>query len=253
MIQVLQRTFGILEHLSALTSKSVKELAEATGLKKSTLCNILKTLTDLGYAVKVHRGEYKLGSKLAELARSRFQPDALVRLGREAVVALADATGETAQLAVLRNGERHILVEARCRQGLTVNTAALGRSVFGSATGRVLLAHLHQGKLQEFARHRNSSISDMKPELSKVRDGGLSIVRPGDGQVVGLGVPVFAAAGKVQAALGVYLPAVRFRGTHRKEVVGFLRKAGTALSLRLSAELGETPFRPVETDQSFRR
>ena len=182
-----------------------------------------------------------MGPKLAEIAQPQLQQDALVRLGREAVVALADATGETAQLAVLRQGERHILAEARCRQGLIVNTAVLGSSVFGSATGRVLLAHLDQAKLKELVRKAGESYRKLKAELARVRSEALCIVRPSGAQVVGLGVPVFAGGGQMQAALGVYLPGVRFRGNHRKEVIGLLKKAGTNMSMRLSAELGEAP------------
>ncbi len=248
VIQVVNRAFGILEHLAANGPTTVKELAETTRLKKSTLCNILKTLTELRYVRKTQRGLYQVGDRLAEVAYPQLQHEALVRLGRETVVALADATAETVQLAVLRKGERYIIVEARCKQGLTVNTAVLGSSVFTSATGRVLLAHLAESKLKELVRKRKppgpewKGIRRTKSALARIRTEGLFIYKSGDGQVAGLGVPVFAAAGKVQAALGVYLPAVRFRGAHRKEVVGFLRKAGIALSLRLSAELGETPL-----------
>ena len=116
MIQVVNRAFGILEHLAANGSTTVKELAETTRLKKSTLCNILKTLVELGYVTKTQRGRYQVGSRLAEVVYPQFQHEALVRLGRETVVALADATAESVQLAVLRKGERYIIAEARCKQ-----------------------------------------------------------------------------------------------------------------------------------------
>ena len=49
MIQVIDRVFNILEHLRDSQVLSLSCLAKHMGLNKSTLCNILKTMTDLGY------------------------------------------------------------------------------------------------------------------------------------------------------------------------------------------------------------
>jgi len=244
MIQVLVRAFGILEHLSAEESASLTELAEATGLKKSTLCNILKTLVDLGYVTKTQRGSYRLGPRLGELARPELQQDALVRLGRDAVVALAEATGEVGQLVVVREGERYILAEARSRQGLIVNTAVLEGTLAGTATGRVMLAHRYESDLKDVMRRAKAtngsveeSLTELKKVLQKVRKEGMSEYHPRGREVVGLAVPVFCGT-EVVAALGTYLPSVRFRGKHKKEVINLLKRAGKGLSLRLSAEVG---------------
>jgi DNA-binding IclR family transcriptional regulator len=258
MIQVLARGFAILEELSSKGLASLKELAGVTGLKKSTLCNILRTLSDLGYVMKTERGSYRLGPKLGEIARPQLQQDALARLGREAVLALADATGEAAQLAVLREGERYILAEGRSRQGLIVNTVVLGITAVGSATGRVMLACEDEAALKEALRRAQAtggatgeSLSELEEALEKIRKDGLSEYHPRDREVAALGVPVFCGT-EVVAALGVYLPSVRFRGRHRKEVIELLKRAGKEMSLRLSAEVGQPALRPVETDQSFR-
>ncbi len=258
MIQVLARAFGILEGLSSKGSASVKELAVLTGLKKSTLCNILRTLLDLGCLTKTERGSYRLGPKLGEIARPQLQQDALARLGREAVLALADASGEAAQVVVLRDGERYIMAEGRSRRDLIVNTVKLGITAVGSATGRVLLAYQDEAALKEAVRKAQArggetgeSLSELKEALKKTRKDGLSENRPRDREVVGLGVPVFCGA-EVAAALGVYLPSVRFRGKHRTEVIELLRRAGKELSLRLSAEVGGPTAGPAETAQMLK-
>ena len=247
MIQVIGRAFGVLERLSGQGPSSVKDLAEATGLKKSTLCNILKTMVEMGYVVKSERGRYELGEKLAQMAAPQRQQEALVRLGREAVVRLADETGEAALIAVLREGERQILAEARSRQGLIVNSAVMGRSVFASATGWVLLAQLEEDELKQLVTSRNlasagweGSYRELKTMLAKVREEGMGVYRGGDGQAVGLGVPVLGKEGRVEAALGVYLPSVRFRGAHQKQVIGLLKSTAREMSSRMSAEAGQS-------------
>jgi IclR family acetate operon transcriptional repressor len=245
MIQVLHRALGILEELSARGSGSVKDLAASTGLKKSTLCNILKTLTQLGYVTKAERGRYRLGPKLGQIAHPQLQQDALARLGREAVPALADATGESAQLVVLRDGERYVLAETRSREDLIVNTVVLGITAVGSAGGRAVLANRSDEELKEALQRAKSagaaggeSFGELKAALQKVRDEGLSEYRPRGRDVVALGVPVRCGT-EVVAALGVFLPSVRFRGKHRTEVIELLKRAGREMSLRLSAEVGE--------------
>ncbi len=82
------------------------------------------------------------------------------------------------------------------------------------------------------------SLDEFKAVLQKIRENGFSEYHPGNREVVGLAVPVFCGS-EVVAALGVYLPSMRFRGEHQSEVVDLLKKAGKGLSLRLSAEMGE--------------
>jgi len=245
VIQVIGRAFGILEYLADKGPSSVKKLAAVTGLKKGTLCNILKTMSELGYVEKVERGLYAVGARLAEVAGPQMEQDAVVRLGREVVVALADATEEAALIAVLREGERYILAEAKCRQGLTVNPDVGEKSVFYRATGWVLLGGLEEKELRQLVESRKGTIGawegsyeELKALVRKVRDEGLAKCQPGNGQVVGLAVPVLGREGKVEATLGVYLPTVRFEGSHRQEVVELIKSAGKAMSVRLSAEVG---------------
>ena len=60
MIQVIDRVFNILEHLRDSQVLSLSCLAKRMGLNKSTLCNILKTMTDLGYVENDGSGNYRI-------------------------------------------------------------------------------------------------------------------------------------------------------------------------------------------------
>ena len=55
MIQVIGRVFAILEELSLDGEVSLDSLAGITGLNKGTLCNILRTLIELGYIRRSRR------------------------------------------------------------------------------------------------------------------------------------------------------------------------------------------------------
>lgn len=77
MIQVIDRVFNILEHLRDSQVLSLSCLAKHMGLNKSTLCNILKTMTDLGYIENDGSGNYRISEKFKQLAQPLPQEELL--------------------------------------------------------------------------------------------------------------------------------------------------------------------------------
>ena len=68
-IQVAERLFGAIEFLSERESASLKEIAGALELNKSTTHRILRSLICLGYVQKERKsGKYKLTSKIKYIA-----------------------------------------------------------------------------------------------------------------------------------------------------------------------------------------
>ena len=192
------------------------------------------------------RWQAKVGPRLVEMMRPRLQQDALMRIGRDAVVALAEATGEAGQLAVLREGERYILAEALSRRGLVVNAAVLGHTVVGSATGRVMLAYRGDGELRDVIQKMKAagkpmveSLSELQDAMERIRKEGFCEYHAKDREVVGLAVPVLCGT-DVVGSLGTYLPTMRFRGRHKKDVAELLKRAGNEMSLRLFGEVGQS-------------
>ena len=250
MIQVIERSFAVVEHIAAHEAASVKDLAEACGLAKGTLCNILRTLSGLGYVAKGKDRLWMLGPKWREVAWPQFERDCLAKTVRQAVVELANASGETAQAAILRGGERYVIAEARAQQGLTVDPLALPPSgPFGTATGRVLLAHapepeaeaLHKAcKTLDADWPEAKRIGNFRKALSAIRETGMASLTSGSGEVVGLAAPVFGRAREAAAALGIYLPVVRFSGAHEKTVTHELNASAKRASVCLQAALGES-------------
>ena len=249
MIQVIERTFAVVEHIAAREAAPVKDLAEACGLAKGTLCNILRTLAGLGYAAKGKDGLWRLGPKWREVAWPQFQRDCLAKTVRQTVVELANATGEAAQAAILRGGERHVIAEARVQQGLTVDTLALPSSgPFGTATGRTLLAYAPETEVEALHKACRTldvdwpeakRVRDFRKALSAIRESGMAQRISTSGEVVGLAAPVCGDSGEAAAVLGLYLPVLRFTATRRKTVINELKTAAKRASLRLQAALGE--------------
>ena len=83
-IQVVERTFAVLDALSATDGElRLGELAVRTTLPKSTLSRILATLTDLDVVARGDvDGSYRLGSRARLLAGPGSFDEVLVRAAR---------------------------------------------------------------------------------------------------------------------------------------------------------------------------
>ncbi|MGV3722953.1 MAG: IclR family transcriptional regulator, partial [Actinomycetota bacterium] len=141
-VQVLQRAFSILDIL-ALREAGLAELSQLTGIQKTTLHNILKTLVELGAVTRTVGGRYAIGAKIAELGEPEFRRVSLQPLAQRIANGLTAEIGESVVISVLRGAERFVIAYTDGPQELTVRLdLSERRSPYNASTGRVLLAYL---------------------------------------------------------------------------------------------------------------
>lgn len=101
-VQSVERTFTLLEQLAARTrGVGLVELAELTGLHKSTVHRLLSCLGSLGYVVKDSgTGHYRLTYKLLSLSNAMLEDVDVLSAAKPHLDALSDRTGETVHLMV---------------------------------------------------------------------------------------------------------------------------------------------------------
>jgi len=103
-VQSSEKLFRILERLVDTGGEGVTELAEATGMPKSTVHLHLQSLRDAGYVVGAG-GTYRPSFRLLELGDRTRQSHEVYRAGREEVDTLARETNELVNLGVPENGK----------------------------------------------------------------------------------------------------------------------------------------------------
>ena len=243
MVQVLKRADAILSLLGSRGTVPFGDIVKHTGLKKTTLSNILKTLLGLRYIHRAESGSYTLGPALLELAGRTIRKDAVLALAEEQTRRLAHATQEAAVITMYDGGELTMIAKAVYDRGVTVNTDMFkSYTGYTTATGRILLAHLSESDLKAFIRMKGwpreawggiHTETALETELARIRKAGIEIKAPNEGEVQALAVPVFGADGKVWAALGVYLPKERFKGSHKTRIIRQLKQAGNDISCLL--------------------
>ncbi|WP_353979994.1 helix-turn-helix domain-containing protein [Salinicola endophyticus] len=86
---------------------TLTELANATGFYKSTILRLMASLEHFGYVARDERGVYRIGPAVLTLAPLAVEGPQLERLVRPVLVALRDASEETAAFHV-RDGEARI-------------------------------------------------------------------------------------------------------------------------------------------------
>lgn len=223
-VPALRRAIAILRQLSASNrAVSAGTLVRMLGLPRSSVYDLLGVLEELGMVHRVDAG-YVLGPGVHELGASYLRTNPLQNLAAPMVRDLAEATGGTAQLAVLRGWETVYLLKERSVESVAVITAAGVRMPgYLTATGRAIMAHLPKVELlaalqgeTEFVNRTGRgprSYSQLSAELSMTRRRGHAVE---DGEVTpGLrtvAVPVFDVLERPIAAIGVSVVAAGARG-----------------------------------------
>ncbi len=230
MIQVLCRAFDMLSLIGKHDGMRLTDLAASVDIGRTTAGNILSTLKRLGYLAQNDKSEYLLSDNFYALAATKANRDRDARIAEENVRMLAERVNESVVLASLVNGERCTLAEARADRALTVNTDVYrDGNLLSTVTGRILLAYMNAKERAGQKKYRIDAA--LEAELTAIREKGIGILSKSD--IAAVGVPILTRDG-VWAAIGVYLPAIRFTGKHRIEIIDSLRSIAKRVETQLN-------------------
>ncbi|WP_037577539.1 IclR family transcriptional regulator [Phaeacidiphilus oryzae] len=141
-VQSVERALQLLEVLAdADGTGTLTDLADASGLPMPTIHRLIRTLAQNGYVRQDEHRRYSLGPRLIRLGESAGR--LLGSWARPYLAELMEATGETANLAVLEAGEVVYVGQVPSRHSMRMFTE-VGRRVSPhcTAVGKVLLAQL---------------------------------------------------------------------------------------------------------------
>lgn len=248
MIQALDRALRILEFVADRPERDIAlgQIARATGLHPATCSHIVKTLTDRGYLEQDAPGRgYRLGPMPFALTRGGAYRRDLAAVAEPYLADLSGRMGESVELSVLRGARRVVVAENEGGGAVAVRAGLVSdRDPFTTASGRLLLAHLGAEALDRLVG-RIGLPGEAWGEAAGGRDGLAraleAIRREGwaeilkEGEVVGIASPVFEPRGGV-AALGLHLPAYRYEGVHKEEILAAVPKAAADISTELGAQ-----------------
>lgn len=114
VVKSADRTLDLLEALAgAAGPQGFAELSRDLGIPKSSLFHLLGTLIERGYVCRDPDNRYRLGPRIAALARAVARPAELADLVAPALRALCAALNETCSFNVERGDEVEVLATDR--------------------------------------------------------------------------------------------------------------------------------------------
>lgn len=204
-VGVLDKAAHILDALES-GPLTLAGLVSATGLARPTAHRLAMALEHHRYLTRDLSGRFVLGPRLGELAVAAGE-DRLTAVANPVLLALRDATKESAQL-YRRQGDHRICVAAAERMTGLRDTVPVGATMTmqaGSAA-QVLLAWEEPDRLHIGLRGAKFTASD----LSAVRrNGWAQSIGQREAGVASVSAPVRSATGKVIAAVSISGPIER--------------------------------------------
>jgi DNA-binding IclR family transcriptional regulator len=229
-LKTVERTVRIVEALETLDGAGVTELADHLDMSKSATYHYLATLQQEDFVVKTDE-QYELGLQLllsGEYVRNRNR---LYRYGKEEVEALAESTGEYANLFTEQHGKGINLYKVRgsnaVGSGYQTNKLQQPDYLHCTATGKAILAYLPRSRVEgildqhglpERTANTITDRAELFEELDTVRQQGYAC--NDEEEVEGLravGAPVIDRNDNVLGSLSVTAPTSRLKGAQFNE------------------------------------
>jgi IclR family transcriptional regulator, acetate operon repressor len=250
----IQRTQSLVRAIALLRIAAARPegaptaaLARAADLPVATAARLLATFADAGFVERTAADDgWVLGRELIRLVSGADPDRVLIARARPLMEELAEATGETAMLAVPRPpAGADVLVQVDTPRFVGA-TNWVGRPfpLHASASGKLVLAELSDEALAAWASHQrlerytDNTITDpaaLRAELERVRRRGFAeLADELEDGLAAIVVPVRGSEGALVAIVGVSGPSFRLGPERRADVLPRIRDAAEKLESRLT-------------------
>jgi IclR family acetate operon transcriptional repressor len=239
-IGAAERAITLLDILADGGELGTNEIARRTGMTPSTVSRQLGTLAASGLVERVPAsGRYKLGLRLVHLANAVLAQLDVREVARPHLVALVEATGETATLSV-PGDEDAITVDFVLGAHQIQPVSRLGRPSIAHATsaGKVMLAfgsrELPEGALRAYTTRTITDPQVLAREIEGVRERGYAqAVGEREPGLTAIAAPVLSARGELEAIVALQGPSERFDGDAVDEALPLLLEHAASISRAL--------------------
>jgi DNA-binding IclR family transcriptional regulator len=229
-LRTTENTIRIVKTLKRLDTAGVTELATHLNMSKSTIHDHLATLKEHDYVVKNDDGTYGIGLGFFEMGEYARKRRKIYEIARPEVQALAEETGELANLLVEEHGRGVYLYRARGEKAVTLDThTGKRRYLHNTALGKAILAHLPEEHVHEIldthglpssTKNTITNRDVLFEKLNEIHERGVAYC--GQERVEGLqcvAAPVLSNGNRVLGAISVAAPTTRMKGSRFEEEI----------------------------------
>lgn len=217
----LMRALDILELLVDEGARlTTAEVAESTGLPRSSVHELVTTLIERDYVERLGDGTLRLGRAALRLGNAYSSQFDLLEVATDVARSTASRTRETCSVGVLRGPDVFYLAKVDGEEAMVL-ASQVGRRLPAHCTGlgKAMLAFLPPdevdallpGELVGLTEHTITRRDDLEAALARTRERGWATEREESGyNVACAAAPVRNVEGEVVAALSVSVPLRRW-------------------------------------------
>ena len=239
-IGAAERAIAVLDILADAGELGTNEVARRTGMTPSTVSRQLGTLAASGLVERVAAtGKYRLGLRIVHLANALLARLDVREVARPHLLALVEATGETATLSV-PGDEDAVTIDFVPGSHQLQPVSRLGRPSIAHATsaGKVMLAfsgrELPEGPLRAFTPRTITDPRALAREIGGVRERGYaSAVGERDPDLTAIAAPIRSSRGELEAIVALQGPSSRFDAAAVEAAIPLLIERADEVSLAL--------------------
>ena len=242
MIQVVQRIGEIIDILSE-NEKGIPlvEIEKLSKLNKSTLCNLLKSLIQIGYVEKYGSGMYRLGPKLRKLAYPQFLSDNLVTIANQYAKRLSQQTRESGMAVIRQDGELKIIGRYIYDQSVVINSQVFSALPgYNTAIGHIFLAFDKvidcKKVFNDYFVDKYDSFDEFMGIIEDIRVKRYHFFELTGRQAHAFAVPVFRNK-KIVMALAVIIPDFRLNSEKKIKFINILKQTAGDMGEELDSSI----------------
>lgn len=250
-VQVLSKAFAILNIIGESREPlSLTQIVHRTGMSKTTVHRLLKSLTAHCYVAMDRHAEYMLGSQIVCLGAKALHTS-VASVGYDVARALYDATKLTVCICTL-NGFEIVYLQKIAPRITIKQDVGNTRPAYCTALGKCQLAYLPEDELDRLieanglSRMTPNTICDVdtfKASLKEIRQQGYAINRQeANVQVAGIASPIFDFSGKCIAAISISI----IVPLHDKDILEYAEQVMEAAAI-ISNRMGYSAADPFWT------
>ena len=226
----------------------VAELADRLGVARSTAHRLMSSLMAHGFAEPDDAGQgYVAGAALLRLGALALDRLVVRELGHPSLVALARATGETCELAVLDGTEVLLVDVVEGTHTLRVvdpvgsrapaHLTAVGKAMLAALPASEAGQRLDRDALEVRTSHSVGTRKELLKQLPQIRAQGYALAKMELGaDYVGVAAPITGPDGTVVAGITVALPVIRATEDFASSIGPLVAAAAREVAGRLAAQ-----------------
>ncbi|MCF6429919.1 HTH-type transcriptional regulator BhcR [Leisingera sp. MMG026] len=253
-IQSLDRALDVLDALAGANGMTLTELSSALDQSAATMYRVLATLEARQIVEMEPQSQtWHIGAMAFRLGSAFLRRSSVIERARPVMRELMEATGETSNLGIERNGdvmfvsqvETHESIRAFFPPGTTspMHASGIGKALLSCFGEDRLVRFLRGRTLERFTAKTLTSADVLRADLTKIRTRGWSFddeeKAPGMRCVA---APVFGMQGEVLAGISISGPTARMPDGGINGIGALVKDAAEKLSYGLGAPATvETP------------